>query len=99
MHNRSSTNVSLSPAAAILALSPLLPASGACAGDALPDRPGYGDAIEFTTGSTAEALLPVVHRALPDRQGFGYVIVYLPGDPADELYPPGWTPRRDLAGK
>ena len=66
-------------------------ASGAHAGEALPDRPGFGYVIEFATGSNAEALLPVVRRPLPDRPGFGNVIEFLPGDSADQLYPPGWV--------
>ena len=58
-------------------------ASAAFGGAALPDRPGFGDAIQFATGTTAEALLPVRRPSLPDRPGFGYIIDFLPGDPAD----------------
>jgi hypothetical protein len=71
-------------------------APGAFAGEALPDRPGFGYAIRFTTGTTAEALLPVERQALPDRPGFGYTINFVPGDPADSLYPPGWAKQRRM---
>jgi hypothetical protein len=76
---------------AALALAP-----GAFAGAALPDRPGFGYAIQFTTGTTAEALLPVDRQPLPDRPGFGYTINFMPGDPADSLYPPGWARQRGM---
>jgi hypothetical protein len=63
-------------------------ASSASAGEALPDRQEFGYTIQFTTGTTAEALLPVKRPALPDRPGFGYTINFLPGDPKDSLFPP-----------
>ena len=66
----------------------------AFAGQVLPDRPGFGYTIQFTTGTAAEALLPVKRQALPDRPGFGYTINFSSGDPADSLYPPGWTERK-----
>lgn len=59
--------------------------------EALPDRPGFGYTIQFTTGTTAEALLPVERQVLPVRPGFGYTINFEPGDPADSLYPPDWV--------
>jgi hypothetical protein len=71
-------------------------APGAFAGEAPPDRPGFGYAIQFTTGVTAEALLPVERQALPDRPGFGYTINFVPGDPAESLYPPGWAKKRGM---
>ena len=67
---------------------------GSLAGEALPDRNGFGDAIQFTSGPTAEALLPVEPQPLPDRPGFGYIINFLQGDPSDSLYPPGWVAGR-----
>ena len=70
--------------------------SGPLAGEVLPDRPGFGYVIEFTTGTTAEALLPVKRQALPDRPGFGYTINFVPGDPAEPLYPPGWARQRGM---
>jgi hypothetical protein len=69
-------------------------ASAAFGGAALPDRPGFGDPIRFTTGATAEAMLPVARSPRPDRPGFGDPIVFLPGDPADALFPPGWVAAR-----
>src|SRR5262245_43307332 len=66
------------------------------AGEALPDRQGFGYAIQFSTGTTAEALLPVVQQPLPDRPGFGYTINFVSGDPADSLYPPGWAKQRGV---
>jgi hypothetical protein len=71
-------------------------ASSAPARAALPDRPEFGYAIQFTTGTTAEALLPVKRPALPDRPGFGYTINFLPGDPKDSLFPPGWAKQRGM---
>ena len=68
----------------------------AFAGEALPDRPGFGYTIQFVTGTPAEALLPVERQALPDRPGFGYTINFVPGDPADTLYPPGWAKQRGM---
>ena len=62
----------------------------------LPDRPEFGYEIQFTTGTTAEALLPAKRPALPDRPGFGYAINFLPGDPKDSLFPPGWTEQRGM---
>ena len=59
----------LGQAFATLALAPW-----AVADEALLDRPGFGYAIRFTTGPTAEALLPVKRQALPDRPSFGYTI-------------------------
>jgi hypothetical protein len=78
-----------------------LPATAALApcafgGEVLPDRPGFGYAIQFTIGTTAEALLPVERQALPDRPGFGYTINFVPGDPANSLYPPGWAKQRGM---
>ena len=59
-------------------------AGAAFAGDALPDRPGFGYAIQFMSSSAAEALLPVPRqRAMIVRPGFGYVINFMPGDPAE----------------
>ena len=86
---------------ALFLLSLALPASAALApsapaGEALPDRPEFGYAIQFTTGTTAEALLPVKRPALPDRPGFGYTVNFLPGDPKDSLFPPGWAKRRGM---
>jgi len=78
------------PAASALALD-------ASAGEALPDRSGFGYTIQFTTGTTAEALLPVKRQTLPVRPGFGYTINFEPGDPADSLYPPGWAKQREIA--
>ena len=60
------------------------------------DRAGFGDVIQFTTGTAAEALLPVERRALPDRPGFGYTINFLAGDPADSLYPLSWAKQRRM---
>ena len=77
------------PATAILA-------PCALGGAPLPDRPGFGYAIQFTTGTTAEALLPVERQSLPERPGFGYTINFVPGDPADSLFPPGWAKQRDM---
>ena len=79
---------------ALTAAAALVP--GALAGVALPERPGFGYVIQFTTGATAEALLPVEQRALPDRPGFGYTINFVPSDPADSLYPPGWAKQRRM---
>ena len=79
----------LGQAFATLALAPW-----AVADEALLDRPGFGYAIRFTTGPTAEALLPVKRQALPDRPSFGYTINFVAGDPADSLYPPGWAKQR-----
>ena len=70
------------------------PTLDAFPGEALPDRPGFGYTIQFTTGTTAEALLPVERQALPVRPGFGYTINFEPGDPADSLYPPDWVKQR-----
>jgi len=87
---------------AVFLLGLALPATAALApatlaGEAVPDRPGFGYAIQFTTGNAAEALLPVKRQALPDRPGFGYTINFVPGDPADSLYPPGWARQRGVA--
>lgn len=71
-------------------------APGAFGGEALPDRSGFGYTIQFTTGTTAEALLPVQRQPLPDRRGFGYTINFVPGDPADQLYPPGWAKQKGM---
>jgi hypothetical protein len=68
----------------------------AAAGETLPDRPGFGYAIRFPTGITAEALLPVERQPLPDRPGFGYTINFVPGDPEDSLFPPGWAKQRSM---
>jgi hypothetical protein len=78
---------------------PTISALAPCAfgGEALPDRPGFGYAIQFTTGTTAEALLPVERPALPDRPGFGYTINFAPSDPVDSLFPPGWAKQRGTA--
>ena len=86
---------------ALLFLSLALPASAALApsasgGEAVPDRPEFGYEIRFTTGTAAEALLPVKRPALPDRPGFGYTINFLPGDPKDSLFPPGWSKQRGV---
>ena len=80
---------------ALLATATVAP--GAFAGEALPDRPGFGYAIEFTTGATAEALLPVERQALPDRPGFGYSIDFMTGPAAEALFPPGWAKQRGMA--
>ncbi len=77
------------PAAAVVA-------PCALGGAALPDRPEFGYAIQFTSGTTAEALLPVERQPLPDRPGFGYAINFVPGDPADSLFPPGWAKQRGM---
>jgi hypothetical protein len=79
-----------------------LPAAAALApcafgGEISPERAGFGYAIHFTTGVTAEALLPVKRAALPDRPGFGYTITFLPSDPAGSLYPPGWAKQKSTA--
>ena len=84
---------------ALFLLSLALPANAALApsasgGEALPDRPEFGYQIQFTTGTAAEALLPVKRPALPDRPGFGYAINFLPGDPKESLFPPGWAKQR-----
>jgi hypothetical protein len=86
---------------ALFLLSLVLPASAALASsasgaEALPDRPEFGYEIQFTTGTTAEALLPLKRPALLDRPGFGYTINFLPGDPKDSLFPPGWTEQRGM---
>ena len=87
------TSLSLSVVCFGLALA-AAQAPAAFGGAALADRPGFGDPIQFTTGTTAEALLPVARSPLPDRPGFGDPVVFLPGDPADALYPPGWVAAR-----
>jgi hypothetical protein len=66
----------------------------ALGGAALPDRPGFGYAIQFAGDATAEASFPVQRQPLPDRPGFGYAINFVPGDPADSLFPPGWAKER-----
>lgn len=71
-------------------------ASWAFAGEALPDRRGFGYTMQFAIGATAEAQLPVKRQALPDRPGFGYTINFVPGDPANSLYPPGWAKQRGI---
>src|SRR6476659_6270231 len=77
---------------AVLAL-----AGAALAGDALPDRPGFGYVIHFNSGYAAEALLPVPqHEAMMVRPGFGYTINFVTGDPAGSLFPPGWAKQRAL---
>jgi hypothetical protein len=61
------------------------------------DRPGFGYAIQFTTGTTTKAMLPVERRQpLPDRPGFGYTINFVPSDLADQLFPPGWAKERSM---
>jgi hypothetical protein len=83
-------------ALAVLLLSvTLAPAGTALAGEPLPDRPGFGYTIRFTSGFDAAALLPVATRQpLIERQGFGYTINFVTGDPADSLFPPGWARER-----
>lgn len=94
MRRHSSRTSLLAPA---LGAAAALLASGVLAGEALPDRPGFGHVIEFAAGPGAEASLPVVRQPLPDRPGFGDVIAFLPGDPADELYPRGRMQRRNAS--
>ena len=60
----------------------------AFAADALPDRPGFGYTIDFMTGATAEALLPVSKQeAINMRPGFGYAIHFTTGYTAEALLP------------
>ena len=69
----------------------------AFAAEALPDRPGFGYAIHFTSGYAAEALLPVPQlETMMVRPGFGYTINFVAGDPADSLFPVGWAKQRAL---
>jgi hypothetical protein len=77
------------PGAVILVL-------GALAGEPLPDRPGFGYTIQFSSGTTAEATLPTQRQPLPDRPGFDYTISFVPSDPAESLYPPGWVKQRHM---
>ena len=95
MQRRSTRKAAFLLGLAFPAVAALTPA-GASAGAALPDRPGFGYVIQFTTGTTAEALLPVPRQPLPDRPGFGPAVAFLPGDPADSLYPPGWARQRGM---
>ena len=72
-------------------------AGGALAGDAMPDRPGFGYTIDFMTGYAAEALLPVPKReAMIVRPGFGYTIDFMTGFAAEALLPSGWAKQRAL---
>ena len=60
----------------------------AFAGDALPDRPGFGYTIHFTTGSVPEALLPMSKQeAMNVPPGFGYAIHFTTGYTAEALLP------------
>jgi hypothetical protein len=76
-----------SHAALLLGLSLSASTVGAApGGEALPDRPGFGDAIRFEAGSgTATA-----HQRplLAVRPGFGEPIRFLAGDPREGLLPP-----------
>ena len=68
----------------------------AIASEALPDRPGFGYTIQFSTSTAAEDLFPVKRQALPERPGFGYTINFVSGDPKDSLYPPGWVKQKGI---
>ena len=81
----------------VLALTPMLALAGAAfAGEALPDRPGFGYVIQFSPGDAAAPLPVPEQQAMITRPGFGYTINFLPGDPADSLFPVGWAKQRAL---
>src|SRR4051794_39576331 len=65
-------------------------AASAVADEAMKVRPGFGDTIEFMSGTGAEAPLPPAvsnHAPMPVRPGFGYTIRFMTGTTAEALLP------------
>ena len=61
-------------------------------------RPGFGYTINFTTGATAEALLPVrKQEGMMVRPGFGYTIDFMTGTAAEALLPRDWAKQKSSA--
>ena len=65
-------------------------AYSALADDSMKVGPGFGNTIEFTSGSAAEVLLPPAvskQEPMPVRPGFGYTIHFMTGTAAEALLP------------
>lgn len=95
MHRHLNRNVALFLGLALPAVFTL--AGTALAGEALPDRPGFGYAIQFSPGNGASLVPAPAQEDMIVRPGFGYTINFVTGDPANSLFPPGWVQQRALA--